>query len=473
MRKVGLSTIPEPDSNETPYYLPGSAPVVSAEESDVEYNCGKCETTLAELPYQVTLSTVMTELDGLEVIDKEIHVIRCPKCSSFNEFPHSDNNLMNDPNSSTDFEENLERLLRQSERKAGDEDHDPEGHFIDPDTHLLNKWDDIYDLSHEELLQFPRYLSDAVFMTSPPRISYDHFLYWGWTAAFAVEHPISQEGPFQDAIREYLSLIHFMLFKLRHINSRIFYTREGITTTIDDREISWEEAWRVVDWGNPSLEHLSVLPDRYAATAGFAVLEGLLNIRCDAISSDEGDVSTDVASPWHPCQSTLKGDVTYHDKLQIWRYHSAQSTAEETLSLIDDLTRYDPEILFGNMAGVEGIVEEELESTNHFLRVVADQRNANLHGQLSTRVVGNLIASLSSLLIWDAIPDDDFEEHQERVIEKVENQEGEAFDNVLSAPAFMPVDRVQHLLDVDIVTPADPRYPDKFRQFKYKDNSDE
>ena len=473
MRRVGLNTIPKPDSNETPYYIPESAPVVSAKESDVEYICGECETTLAELPYQVTLSTVLANMDELEEISADIHVVRCPKCGSFNEFPHANNNPMKDSSSPPDFEENLERLLRQSERIIGDEDYDPESHFIDPDTHLLNKWDNIYDLSREELLQFPRYLSDAVFMTSPPRISYDHFLYWGWTAAFAVEHPISEEEPFQNAIREYLSLIHFMIFKLRHINSRLFYTQEGITTTIGDPEISWEEAWRVVDWGNPSLEHLSVLPDRYAATAGFAVLEGLLNIHCDAISSKNGDVTDAVASPWHPEYSTLKGDISYHDKLQIWRYHSDPSAANETLSLIDDLTRYDPGILLGNMAGIKEIVENELKSTNHFLRVVADQRNANLHGQHSTRVIGNLITTLSSLLIWDIIPDSGFEEHREMVLEKVENQENEAFENVLSAPAFMPVDRVQHLLDVDIVTPSDPRYPEKFRQFKYENHYDE
>jgi len=473
MRRVELNIIPEPDSNETPYCLPKGAPVASTKESDVEYSCGECKTTLAELPDQVTLSTVLGKLNELEAVGAEIHVVQCPECGSFNEFPHSNTNPMNGASSAPDFERNLERLLRQSERIIRDEDYNPEGHFIDPDTYLLDEWNDIYDLSHEDLLRFPRYLSDAVFLTSPPRISYDHFLYWGWTAAFAVEHPIYQEESFQAAIREYLSLIHFMLFKLRYINSRMFYTREGITTTIDDRKISWEEAWRVVDWGNPSLGHLGVLPDRYAATAGFAVLEGLLNIHCDAISSNEGKVTTDVASPWHPCQSTLKGDVTYHDKLQIWRHHSALSTVEETLSRIDDLTRYDPETLFGNMAGVEGIVEDELESTNHFLRVVADQRNANLHGQISTRVIGSLITTLSSLLIWDVIPSDSFEEHQEIVIEKIENQENEAFKNVLSAPAFMPVDRVQHLLDVDIVTPADSRYPEKFRQFKYEDNRDE
>lgn len=472
MGKVELNTISEPDSNEAPYFIPESAPVVSSKEYDVEYICGECETTLAELPYQVTPSTVLAKLDELEEIDAEIHVVKCPECGSFNKFSHANNNQIRESSPSPDFEGNLERLLRQSERRIGSEDYDPEGHFIDPDTHLLNKWDDIYNLSYENLLQFPRFLSDAVFMTSPPRISYDHFLYWGWTAAFAVEHPISQEEPFQTAIREYLSLIHFMLFKLRHINSRIFYTREGITTTIDDREISWEEAWRVVDWGNPSLRHLSVLPDRYAATAGFAVLEMLLNIHCDAISSNEGDVITGVASPWHPSQSTLKGDVSYHDKLQIWRHHSASSTVEETLSLIDDLTRYDRGKLNRNMEGVEAIVEEELESTKHFLRVVADQRNANIHGQLSTRVIGNLITTLSSLLIWDVIPDDGFDEHQDIVVEKVENQKYEAFENVLSAPAFMPVDRVQHLLDVDFVTPADPRYPEEFSQFKYEDHPD-
>jgi len=469
MRRVGLNTIPEPDSHETPYFIPERAPVVSGKKADVEYVCGGCETTLAELPYQVSLSTILAKLDEMEEIDTEIHVVQCPKCDLFNEFPHQDNNPMKDSYSPPDFEANLEHLLRQSRRLRVDEDFDPEGHFIDPDTHLLNRWDDVYELSHGDLLRFPRYLSDAVFMTSPPRISYDHFNYWGWTAAVAVEHPISEDSDFEDVVREYLSLVHFMLFKQRHINSRIFYTREGISTEIGGKGISWEEAWDVVDWGNPSLEHLSVLPDRYAATTGFAILEGLINVHCEDLSSTEGKVISSVESPWHPTQATVKGEVTYHDKLQIWRYHVARDPTKETLGLIDNLGRYDPAMLYANMAGVEDIVEEELETTNHFLRVVADQRNVNLHGQLSTRVIGNLITTLCSLLIWDAIPEEGLKEHLELVLEKVETQENEVLEEVMSAPAFMPVDRVQHLLDVDIITPADPRYPEKFRQFQYED----
>lgn len=471
MRRVELTVIPEPNSHETPYFIPEQAPVASTDEADVEYICGNCGTTLAELPFQVSLSTILGNVEEFEDIETEIHVVQCPRCDSFNEFSHERDNPMKNSSQVPDFDTNLERLLRQSRRLTGDDGFDPEGHFIDPDTHLLNRWDDIFELPLDQLFRFPRYLSDAVFMTSPPRISYDHFNYWGWTAAVAVEHPISRDNDFEDVIREYLSLVHFMLFKQRHINSRLFYTREGISTEIDGKEISWEEAWNVVDWGNPSHEHLSVIPDRYAATTGFAVLEGLINEHCEVLSSEEGHVKSSVESPWHPTQSTLKGEITYHDKLQIWRYYSARDATKETLGLIDDLSRYEPETLYANMAGVEDIVEEELKSTNHFLRVVADQRNANLHGQLATRVIGNLITTLCSLLIWDAIPEEGLNDHLELVRETVETQEDEAFEEVMSAPAFMPVDRVQHLLDVDIVTPSDPRYPEKYRRFQYEDGS--
>jgi hypothetical protein len=448
--------------------MPNNVPVVRAEQADVEYLCEECSTVLAELPFMTTLSTIIGEVDEFADLDVNINVVKCPDCSSFNEFPHQNNRPRKDSSSSLDLDSNLAQLLRESEQLKKQEELDPEGHFIDPDTHLLNHWTDIHELSHEDLLRFPRYLSDAVFKTSPPRISYDHFLFWGWTAAYVTEHSIAKEDPFEELVNEYLSLVHVMLFKLRHIYSRIFYTREGISTEIDGRDISWEEAWRVIEWGNPSLGHLSVLPDRYAATTGFAVLEGLVNIHSDSLSIENGTLDAEVKSPWHPYESTLKGDVSYHDKIQIWRHHTARPETKDTLSLIDDLSRYEPSTLLANMAGVESIVDEELDSTNHFLRVVADQRNDNLHGQLPTRVIGNLITTLCSLLIWDAMPADDFEEHRKAVLEDIRSQEEEAYDDVMSAPAFMPVDRIQHLLDVDTITPADPRYPENLRHFNYE-----
>ena len=213
MRTVELNAIPEPDSHETPYFMPNNVPVVRAEQADVEYLCEECSTVLAELPFMTTLSTIIGEVDEFEDLDVNINVVKCPDCSSFNEFPHQNNRPTKDSSSSLDLDSNLAQLLRESEQLKKQEEFDPEGHFVDPDTHLLNHWTDIYELSHEDLLRFPRYLSDAVFKTSPPRISYDHFLFWGWTAAYVTEHSIAKEDPFEELVNEYLSLVHVMLFR--------------------------------------------------------------------------------------------------------------------------------------------------------------------------------------------------------------------------------------------------------------------
>jgi hypothetical protein len=474
MRKVDLNIVPKPNTSEKPCYIADEAPVASANKADVEYRCGECQTVLTELPYRLSLSMVLAELEELKHINKKINIVKCPDCDSFNKFPSQGENMVEEDSdekySSPDFQSNLESLLDQTSRLKNKDNYGQDGHFIDPDTHLLNQWSDIYQLTHEELLRFPQYLSDAVFRTEKPRITYDHFVYWGWTAALAAEHPIFEKEPFSEIVDEYLSLIHFMLFKLRHFYTMLFYTREGMTTNIDGKDISWEEAWRVVKWGNPSLEHLSVLPDRYAATTGFATLEGLINAHCDDISNHDGTLVSEVESPWHPHESYLKGETNYHNKLQIWRHNTTYSETKDALSSINDLTRYDPEILYDNIAGAKQKIDEELETTNHFLRVVADQRNVNLHGQLSTRVIGNLITTLSSLIIYDVIPSENFEEHRDEVLNIIQSQEAEDPADVMSAPAFMPVDRVRHLLDMDIITPNHPQYPERFRTFKSEDD---
>lgn len=465
MRRVELDTIPEPDSREKPYITPDDSTVARSEKADVRYVCGTCGTVLAELPYQTTLGTVLSKLDELQDLDREINVVKCTNCGDFNEFPHEGNNPKSKEMRNS-FESNLENLLQQV--SESNREFQPEGHYVDPDVHILNSYDEIYELDYQDLLRLPRYLSDAVLRLSPPRVTQDHFLYWGWTAAYLTEHP--EKDQFGKLSREFLSLIHMMLFKIRHINSRIFYPRAGITTPIDGEEISWEDAWKAIEWGNPSLRHLTVLPDRYATTTGFAVLEGLICNHSDHLTA-QGKLSHDVKCPWRPTDQNFLHQgtsITYHDRLQVWRNYDAQNETANTLERINDLTRYDTCILSSNMEGIDNILQDEAESTQNLLRVVADQRNSNLHGQLHSRVFGTLVTTLCALVIWDALPPDEFEDHKERVIKKIYDEPDKAFDDVMSAPAFMPVDRVQAFLDVDFITPKDPRYPEKYREFKYE-----
>ena len=55
MRTVAVNAIPEPDSHETPYFMPDNVSVARAEQADVEYLCEECSAALAELPFMTAL----------------------------------------------------------------------------------------------------------------------------------------------------------------------------------------------------------------------------------------------------------------------------------------------------------------------------------------------------------------------------------------------------------------------------------
>ena len=87
MRRVELDVIPKPDSHVSPYCMPDNAPSITTESANVEYLCGDCESVLAELPYQYTLSDVMDKIGELGE-EEDINIMQCPECESYNEFPH-------------------------------------------------------------------------------------------------------------------------------------------------------------------------------------------------------------------------------------------------------------------------------------------------------------------------------------------------------------------------------------------------
>lgn len=314
MYTAELIPIPNADPNEVPWFKPNENPLTDSEIAHVQYLCGGCSATIANLPYMVGLSELLNNHEPIKNFDADLLAIVCSDCDMFNELPNRDEAPVQ-----LNIDVNLAHLLAESEQTKPPAEFDPEGHSIDPEVHLLNRWDEIYELSYENLVGLSMCLSDAALRTSPPRISYDHFIYWGWTAAYITEHPLSSTPQFKELIREYLSLVHFMLFKLRYIYSKLFYSGAGLHTNVDGRDITWEEAFRVLEWGNPSIQHLPVLPDRYAASTGFATLEGLINIHGDNLSAENGTLVSEVSSPWHPHRSSIKGEHTYHDKLQIWR----------------------------------------------------------------------------------------------------------------------------------------------------------
>jgi len=115
------------------------------------------------------------------------------------------------------------------------------------------------------------------------------------------------------------------------------------------------------------------------------------------------------------------GGFNYHDRLQYWRHYKATDAVADTLEQIDDLNRYNNSYL-ERMAGVMGnkkTLEEEINSTGHFLRVLSDQRNYNIHGNGSSATIAPLALSLCCLIFWDMIEEGVYAKYQETILKEM------------------------------------------------------
>ena len=336
---------------------------------------------------------------------------------------------------------------------------EPEGHYVDPDLYLIDEWEDMYNLDMADLRRIPRYLIKMVLKTDPARLSYDHSVYWAWTATFISEHPIRNTNEYGPMIDEFLRLVHFMMLKVRHLRLKMFcrdieYGGEPFTRTFGS-------ALDTVEWANPSIDPIAIMADRHASTGGFSILDGLVCHHCKVPDPDTGRIASNpVESPWHPKQSKIGGDISFHDKLQVWLYHEANDETQRTLTEINDLSEHDPQSLIDKMTGIEEIVDEELKSTGHLLRVFSHLRDENIHGQQANRIIGSIITTICCLLLWDGINQSSVQPRSEKIERKIDSTEQFESKEAFSATAFFPVDRIANTLDADVLTPSDPRYPD-------------
>lgn len=339
-----------------------------------------------------------------------------------------------------------------------------EGHYLDPESYLLEDWESIYKFTLSDMRRFPRFLSEMLLKTDPTRLSVDHSMFWGWTAAYISQHPIRNRDGYEDLIIDFLRMVHFMLFKHRQIhitNSYQDYVRFGdgpMATTLS-------ESWRNVSWMNPSIDPISMLSDRYASTAGFSVLDGLLIQHCEKLNNN-GHIDGDtVHSPWRHKKDKIGGNINFHDRMQIWAYYEATDEVQLTLTEVDDLSDYDIGVLCRNIPGIEKRVEDEMRTTQHFLRAVSKLRNANIHGLRASRVIGSLVVTLCCLLLWDEVSLDDYQSRKSQIQTTISNAEMFASENGFSPTAFYPVDRYRsHVGGTQV--PSDPAHPQHSRSIQ-------
>ena len=121
------------------------------------------------------------------------------------------------------------------------------------------------------------------------------------------------------------------------------------------------------------------------------------------------------------------GGFNYHDRLQYWRYYKATDRTRSTLEQIDKLSRYNRSYL-ERMAGVmgnENTLEDEINSTGHFLRVLSDQRSYNIHGNGSSATIAPLALSLCCLVFWDMVDEETYNSYQEDILREMRQSQAQ------------------------------------------------
>lgn len=291
----------------------------------------------------------------------------------------------------------------------------------DDSLYLLPNWE-IHELPIDALRRLPRYLSDTILLPQKTAAPIDHYLYWAWTAS--VSSSMRYRGRYLEfeewsILRTFHNLIHLALQP-----NQVPRLSEETHNHLSDVA--------------PSVIGVQYSGLNFASSIGFSLLEGLLYLYYeDRIEEEPAMKSESLQGNWRPpdSQDAIQGKThrglleqwdesgppTYHDKLQIWR-SIASPTVNQTLSEMNDLSRYDVDILHRKLRGeaVSERLNQEAQSTENFLRVLYEQRNTNLHGKDSTQVIGPIILNLCCLVIWDRIPNEHFERLQKGTLVMIE-----------------------------------------------------
>lgn len=134
--------------------------------------------------------------------------------------------------------------------------------------------------------------------------------------------------------------------------------------------------------------------------------------------NDRGNLDAQIGDPsWK--DEPIDGP-TYHDEIQIWKEYDSNSTTSNTLSTIDDIERYNLDHLSRKLGGIT----EDLTPNDNFLDIFSIQRHQNIHGEMSTQVIGPVVLNLCCLIIWDSVKgEDEYAQNREQVIEHIESQQ--------------------------------------------------
>lgn len=297
------------------------------------------------------------------------------------------------------------------------------GNFVFGRKYFLPDHLEYHQLSRQTLIEIARHLSDAIINPSAAiSTTLDHFKYWGWTSAVAGQ-AFQQKGDNSNTqlVSDFQNTIHLGLLPIR-------------TTATS---------------GNPSIDAVHADSERLALISGLSVLEGFICHFGESLTPG-GKARQTIQASWKPekadgTQRTIGNGSrvsNYHDILQIWINYDAGDEAERVLSEINDMTRYDDEVLEWKFDdAISEIQREREDGTHNLLSVLSKHRNLNLHGENSTHALAPLALTLCCLHVWDSLNPEEYDDLSKDVIKGIQwrNQTQIGHVHPLWPSAFYPV----------------------------------
>jgi hypothetical protein len=310
---------------------------------------------------------------------------------------------MNDMTPSIDeLNSRLEEFLDATEEQQVIRDEGVENifSFQQDSAALLPESSSIHDLTYEQLVQFSRCLIDSLLMPRPNIILLDNQMFWGWVAAVTSSRSSSMDK-FRTPIDDFYLMVHLCLLSKRQ-------------NMLDSRISNFMQSM------NKSLAGVEGAGYDLASTMGFSVLEGLVRRHCDILTQDGNLDREPISEPSWRYQEVES--PSYYDELQIWLNIESSEYVRDSLSDIDDFSRYESSHLEEKIESGDG----EIADYDNLLYFISQQRHSNVHGELSTRVIGPVIITLCSLVLLDTMTEDEFEEAKESALQNIESNMGQA-----------------------------------------------
>jgi len=163
----------------------------------------------------------------------------------------------------------------------------------------------------------------------------------------------------------------------------------------------------------------------FAGTNGFTVLDGLLRRHCEVLNTEEQIMNKgQIDQSWRD-DGGLKDRPNLRGKLWLWANTNSKISklVKQTLEEINDLERdeYDIDHLDRRIEEFDKSEWESLpENSNRrdsFFWILTEQRHQNVHGAVSTQLVGPLVLNLCALCIWDSISEENYKQIKQRLLQ--------------------------------------------------------